>query len=165
MPNKQPEFTHHIRQDAGVFIVSPRGHLDSVAARGLKPKTDELLNGGARRVVFDCRELAYLSLSGLGIMLAVAGELQRRGGRFAVCNMVAEVLDTFRLSRMDRIIPIFDSLDAALAASRMARSGTAPNPRSAFVSRRSLVNRLQGLNFDVTVANLRVMPRFNPWNG
>ena len=110
MPNKQPELTHHIRQDADVFIVSLRGHLDSAAARGMKPKTDELLNGGARRVVFD-------------------------------------------------------SLDAALAASRMARSGTAPSTRSAFVSRRSLVNRLQRLNFDVTVANLRVMPRFNPWKG
>ena len=163
MPKKRPAFTHHVRRDADVDIVALRGHLDNVATRDLKPALEELLDGGARRVVFDCRGLDYLSLSGLRIMLVVARDLQRRGGLLVVCNVVAELSEIFRLTRMDRIIPVFDSLDAAVAASRMAPGSAAPHPRSPGVNRRGLLHRLQGLNFDVTFTDLKLKQPFDPW--
>ena len=58
MSNKRPEFTHHIRRDDNVFIVALRGYLDCVAARGLRQEIEELLNGGAMCVVFDCQAFA-----------------------------------------------------------------------------------------------------------
>ena len=134
MSNKRPEFTHHIRRDDNVFIVALRGYLDCVAARGLRQEIEELLNGGAMCVVFDCHELRYTGLSGYGIVLTAAKELQRRKGHFALCNLVPDLKDVFRLAgMMDLNIPIFDSLDAALAVCRetprRTDTGRAPGGR------------------------------------
>ena len=55
-------------------------------------------------------------------MLTAAKELESRKGRFALCNLVPDLKEIFRLASMMNLkIPIFDSLDAALAASRMVR--------------------------------------------
>ena len=74
-----------------------------------------LLDDGVERVVLDCRELSYVGVTGLGVVLATARELQSRGGRFALCNLALHLKDVFRLSDLDEIIPVFDSLEAALA--------------------------------------------------
>ena len=74
-----------------------------------------LLDDGVERVILDCRELSYVGVTGLGVVLATAQELQSSGGRFALCNLAPHLKDVFRLSDLDEIIPVFDSLDAALA--------------------------------------------------
>ena len=112
---ERPEFSCEIRQDPNVLVVTLRGHLDIYAAKGLKEEIDELLDDGAERVVLDCQQLSYVGVSGLGIVLATAQELQRREGRFALCNLVPNLRDVFRLSDLDEIVPVFDSLDAAVA--------------------------------------------------
>ena len=115
MPARRPEFSHDILPNADALIVTLRGHLDANAAGRLKDRLDELLGDGAERVVFDCRELTYVGANGLGVMLATARELQRRGGRLALCNLPPDLADVFRLPDLDEIVPVFDSLDGATA--------------------------------------------------
>ena len=115
MPERRPELSHDILPNAGAFIVTLRGPLDANAARGLKERLDELLGDSAERVVFDCRELTYVGANGLGLLLAAARELQRRGGRLALCNLPPDLADVFRLPDLDELVPVFDSLDGATA--------------------------------------------------
>ena len=110
MPERRPEFSHDILPNADAFIVTLRGRLDAYAAGRLKERLDELLGDSAERVVFDCRELTYVGASGLGVMLATTRELQRRGGRLALCNLPPDLAGVFRLPDLDEIVPVFDSL-------------------------------------------------------
>lgn len=122
MPKKRSEFSHRIRNDGNVTIVALRGHLDGYAAIRLRPKIDELLNGNAMFVVFDCRELSYTGLIGYSLVLTTARELQQRKGRFALCNLPPDLKDVFvRAGMMNLDIPIFESMDKALAAIRITR--------------------------------------------
>ncbi|MDE2928767.1 MAG: STAS domain-containing protein [Acidobacteriota bacterium] len=119
MSKKPSEFSHHIRREGNVVIVALRGHLDGFAAMELKPAIDELLSGGAMFVVFACRELSYTGLIGYRVVLTTAKKLQRRKGRFAMCGLAPGLKEIFQLAgRMNPDIPIFDSLDEALAAIR-----------------------------------------------
>ena len=122
MSKKRPEFSHHLRNDGDVIIAALRGHLDGHAAIGLKPEIDKLLNGSPGFVVFDCQELSYMGLIGYTIVLTTARKLQRRKGRFALCALAPDLKDIFvRAGMMNLEIPIFDSMDEALAANRIAR--------------------------------------------
>lgn len=123
MSKKRPEFRHRIRRDGNVIIVALRGHLDGFAALRLKPEIDEILTDGAKFVVFDCQELSYTGLIGYEIVLTTAKELQRREGRFALCNLAPDLKEIFQLASMLNLeISIFDSLDEALTAIRIART-------------------------------------------
>ena len=120
MAKKRPAFSHDIRRDGNVVIVALRGHLHGAAAVGLKPEVDRLLDEGATSVVFDCRDLTYTGMYGFQIVLAAAKELQRRKGRFGMCNLIPELREIFWLASKTSVnIPIFDSLEAALAAGRI----------------------------------------------
>ena len=118
MAKKPLAFSFEIGRDAGVFVVTVQGHLNSPAAKGFEESMQGLLDDGAERVVLDCRKLSYIGSAGLRIVLTTARELQRREGRLALCNLVSHLADIFRLSGMHRIIPMLDSLDSALAAAR-----------------------------------------------
>ena len=117
---KQPEFRHPVRRDGNIFIVALPERLTAFAAIGVKAKIDELLKDGAMSIVFDCQELSYTGLNGYTIVLNTAKELQRRKGRFALCNLPPDLKEVFHYAgQMNLDIPIFDSLDQALAASRI----------------------------------------------
>lgn len=122
MAKKRPEFSHHIRNEGDVIIAELRGHLDGHAAIRPKPEIDKLLNGSPRFIVFDCRQFSYTGLIGYTIVLTTARKLQRRKGRFAPCALAPDLNDIFvRAGMMNLDIPIFDSIDEALAANRTAR--------------------------------------------
>ncbi len=71
-------------------------------------------------LVFDCQELSYIGPYGHGIVLTAAKQLQRRKGRFALCNLAPDLKEMIELlSQTNLNTPIFDSLGAALAAFRM----------------------------------------------
>ena len=119
MSKKRPEFSHHVRRDGNVVIVKSEGHLNGFAAKELKPEMDAILAEGVASVVFDCEGLSYTGMYGYQIVVATAKELQRRKGRFAMCNLIPDLAEIFRLLDLTTVsIPIFDSLDAALAATK-----------------------------------------------
>ena len=112
MSMKQPEFSHHIKNGGNVTIVTLRGHLNGFAAKGLRPEIDQILDRGARSIVFDCRELSYIGLIGYTIVLTSARKMQRRKRRFALCNLAPDLKEIFqRAGMMNLDILIFDSLD------------------------------------------------------
>ena len=122
MSMKQPEFSHHIKNGGNVTIVTLRGHLNGFAATRLRPEIDQLLNGSVRSIVFDCGELSYTGLIGYTIVLTSARKMQGRKGRFALCNLAPDLKEIFqRAGMMNLGILIFDSLDDALNAGRVAR--------------------------------------------
>ena len=119
MSKQRPEFSHHVRRDGDVVIVTLKGHLNGLAANGLRTEIDGILAEDAVSVVFDCEGLSYTGMYGYQIVVTTAKELQRRKGCFAMCNLIPDLKEIFQLLDLTTVsIRIFDSVDAALAATK-----------------------------------------------
>ena len=49
--------------------IRPSGRLDSDAAPRLEAEILDLIAGGARRILFDCSDLTYMSSAGLRVVV------------------------------------------------------------------------------------------------
>lgn len=73
-------------------------------------------------VVLDLAAVDFLDSSGLGAIVAVRKYLPR-GANLHLANLRPAVARVMALTRMDRVLPIHDSVEAACAAAQAARAG------------------------------------------
>src|ERR1700751_2448 len=63
------------RESADGVSVVVRGEVDMATATQLRDALTELVDGGATRIVLDCRGLEFLDSSGIGVLIAVRKRL------------------------------------------------------------------------------------------
>lgn len=73
---------HHVadldlesRPDAGGDTVIVRGEIDMATAPKLRDLLNQLVDSGSTRILLDCRGLAFLDSSGIGVLVAVRKRL------------------------------------------------------------------------------------------
>jgi anti-anti-sigma factor len=76
----------------------------------------------ARRLIFDMRDVRYVSSAGLRVILIAAKQAQSASGGVAVFGLQANVAQVFAISGFDKVITIADS-DADARASLAAAQG------------------------------------------
>jgi anti-sigma B factor antagonist len=64
--------------DAGT-VITVRGDVDMASAPQLRDVLDELVEAGSQRIVLDCRALAFLDSSGIGVLIAARNRLGDEG--------------------------------------------------------------------------------------
>lgn len=77
---------------------------------------------GVKAMVLNLAELEYLASRLLGVLAGLHHKLARDGRTLSLCRVRPEALRAFKLSRMDRIIPVFTSEEEARAAFAKLRS-------------------------------------------
>nr|WP_221380487.1 STAS domain-containing protein [Actinoplanes polyasparticus] len=96
-------------------VVSVGGELDMDTAAELHDFLQEVADTGAVQVVLDCAELSFMDSSGLGIFLVWFKELQGRGGRLCVAAVQDTVAYVLRVSAVEQVLDVYDTVDAAEA--------------------------------------------------
>lgn len=100
-----------------VLVVKPAGELDHHTAATLKEQIEsELAQGVVRDVVLDLSGLAFMDSSGLGVLLGRYKHLARWQGKMMACGLQPPVEKVFRLSGLERLIPVHQNLAACLRA-------------------------------------------------
>ena len=61
--------------DDAADVIAVRGEIDMATAPQLRDLFDQLIEAGSRRIVLDCRELAFLDSSGIGVLVAARNHL------------------------------------------------------------------------------------------
>jgi anti-sigma B factor antagonist len=79
---------------------------------------------GCRKVIIDCREASYLDSTGIGFVVQIYKRVKNSGGQFVLANMNRRVREVLELTTLDKIIPLFDEEQAALASLRDAELGS-----------------------------------------
>jgi len=97
-----------------VTVVHVRSVVDLVTARDLAHVVRERLEAGCRRLVVDLGEGAWLDGSGLRVLVEATVLLHNREGSLAVATRDIRVRRVLELSGLDRILPVFESVDEAL---------------------------------------------------
>ncbi len=112
-PTPPVHLTSSLRGEVLVLRVDER-RLDARVAVGFKTQAAAMVEGGAL-VVLDLSPVAFMDSSGLGALVGVLKQCGRRGD-LALAGVNAPVLELLKLTRMDRVFAIHDSVDAAVAA-------------------------------------------------
>ncbi|MCG6876053.1 MAG: STAS domain-containing protein [Betaproteobacteria bacterium] len=109
-----------IGESEGVSTVEPKGRIDSVTAREFGDRVCELIRSGAKRVVIDLANIAYISSAGFRALL-IAGKLaEETEGKLALCGVVGEVQRLFDISAFTTAFQIYPTREECIAKVRSA---------------------------------------------
>ena len=104
------------RQEPEALVVKPlENRLDSYVAEAFKIHMKDLVANGHLHIVLDLSDIDFVDSSGLGAIISTMIAL-RPQGQLMVCNAKDNVLSLFRLTRMDRVIPMKNDVNEALQA-------------------------------------------------
>ena len=105
-----------VRQDTGgVAVISVQSErLDAVIAVRFKDRFRELTDEKMHRYILDLSGVGFMDSSGLGAVVAVYKFLGRERV-FDLAGLSPAVDRVFRLTRMDSVFTLYDTVEQALA--------------------------------------------------
>lgn len=74
------------------------GRLDTPASQEFGPQIEALKADAAGTIVLDCKELTYISSSGLRLFLTLRKEAAERGGNVIISHIRDEIRSVFRMT-------------------------------------------------------------------
>ncbi|MFT7518328.1 MAG: anti-anti-sigma factor [Kiritimatiellia bacterium] len=107
-----------IRTEGDVGIVVLSGHLDTVSSAAADVALIELVTSNAKIHVVDLSGVSFVASSGLRVLLKAVKALRRRKTKLLLAGMAPGVHEVFAVSGFLAFFKVYDSLDAALVATR-----------------------------------------------
>ena len=101
----------------GVFIVSPVGGIDIATYPILEKKVDQLLEASPSTLVFDMKEVEYISSAGVRVVLKAQKVLKKTQGKVVLMNLqphVKKVFDIINALPSQQIFSSIEELDEYL---------------------------------------------------
>ncbi len=98
----------------GAVVVRVKGkRIDASQAPVVREAVTKRIEAGPRKIVLDLTLVEFIDSIGLGVLVAC---FKRMGGqgKLAIIGAQGTVARLFKLTRMDRVFPLYDSLDEAL---------------------------------------------------
>lgn len=86
--------------------------LDASIAPEFKHQMEELINQGNHQIILDMSNLGFMDSSSLGATVAVLKSMGNQG-KLVISGANGVVLDLFKLTRMDRVFTLANSLEEA----------------------------------------------------
>jgi anti-anti-sigma factor len=109
----------------GLLVLRPVGRIDNLTSAAFQDRLLVAARAGAADVVVDFAEVAYISSAGLRALMA-ASKAKPKERRIAVAALNDVVGEIFAISRFAEVIPIFDTVEAAIAAREEASRAPPP---------------------------------------
>jgi anti-sigma B factor antagonist len=113
-------------------VVEVQGELDLATEPQFRDRMQQVISGGADRVVVDLAGVGFMDSSGLGTLAFAFRELRAVGRQLFLAAPQNRVRMVLAITAMDQAIPVYDTVDAAdddLGRDRpQADSGAARSP-------------------------------------
>ena len=101
------------RSQDGITIVDVSGRMDAATSRDVETALNTIIEGGIRKIVFNGKNLTYISSSGLRVILASLKRLKQDGGELALAALQPAPLEVIRMTGFDRIFTIYENSELA----------------------------------------------------
>jgi anti-sigma B factor antagonist len=105
-----------VREVSGVNILDLSGSLDTNTSQAAEDEVNSLISAGHGKILFNFKELDYISSSGLRVLLATAKKLKVSGGLMKVCSLNSVVQEVFDISGFAGILNLASDEEEALAS-------------------------------------------------
>jgi anti-sigma B factor antagonist len=111
---------YSIREEGGVRVLGLQGPIDVSQAMDLRDGLGQQIDGPGARVVLDLTDVTFIDSSGIGVLVGAHRKADAAGAMFALAGARATVGRVFELTRTNRLLRIYASVDEALAALQAA---------------------------------------------
>lgn len=81
----------------GIIFVMPEGRLDADTHGFLREKITPYLSEFTKTLIFDMKNLDYISSSGLGVIFQARKAIDQKGGRFIMTNLQPQIKKVFEI--------------------------------------------------------------------
>jgi anti-sigma B factor antagonist len=105
-------------RDVTTRVIEPDGEIDLATAPNLKATLDAAIDEGARYVLVDFADVAFLDSTGIGVLLSVERKLRTRDGKLIVVCDEPLLRRVFEIGGLTDVLNISPSRRAALSAAR-----------------------------------------------
>jgi anti-sigma B factor antagonist len=103
-----------VSERGGYAVLSVRGEIDTYTAPRFHEALIALVTEGRRQIVVDLDGVDLLDTTGLGVLIGGLKRVRSHDGELALVCTRPRVLRVFETTRLTKVFPIFDSLDAAV---------------------------------------------------
>ncbi len=98
-------------------VLEVRGEVDLTAAPRLRHALVAIVAEGHDHVVVDLTDTEFLDSTGLGALVAGLKRIRARGGEMRVVCSNPRVCKVFEITSLDRVVPMFETVEEACAFS------------------------------------------------
>jgi len=102
-----------LEKRSGVNIISLNGRLTVASSQTFFTQMVSLLEKGENDFIFDMSQLEFIDSTGLGTVIRILKRVEEAAGRILLSSPQPKVHEMLKLTRMDYVFKIFDSLDQA----------------------------------------------------
>ncbi len=95
-------------------VVAVTGEIDLFTAPEFKQRVMAPIAAGVDHVIIDLTETTFVDSSSLGVLIGAHRRLKSRGGRLMVACDNEAIVKTFRITGLDSVFSLVDSVEAAL---------------------------------------------------
>jgi anti-anti-sigma factor len=103
--------TVHSEPGPGFVTIRPTGSLDSYTYPELSERVVDIMKGKPRVLVFDLKELHYISSAGVRVILWTRRTMRAAGGDVALTNLQPLVRKVFEFIKALPTMNVFESAD------------------------------------------------------
>lgn len=105
--------TLEVKEDQQIFRLT--GQLDAFSEPTFRKVVSDRLTAGSSQVVLDLSKIDFLDSSGLGALVQLAKQAKGQEGSLQIVTN-PRVTQTVKLVRLEKFLPLHNSLDEAIAA-------------------------------------------------
>ncbi len=106
------EINEEKQGDIKVFKI--KGRLDSKTSPEFEEKIIESSQDGTTKMIFDFKDLEYISSAGLRVILKATKEMKKTDGLIVLCSMQDYVKEVFEIAGFDTFLSIEETFDDAV---------------------------------------------------
>ena len=110
------EFAVSTRTEGPFTVVEVSGEVDVYTAAKLRAALDEEIAAGRNRLVVDLDAVTFLDSTGLGVLVGRLKVVRNHSGWLRLVCTQDRVLRVFRITGLDTVIGIHDTLEDALSS-------------------------------------------------
>lgn len=93
-------------RNGNATLVTLKGRLDTAAALECENKFYELDEATHETIHLECKELEYISSSGLRLFLGLQKKVMKNGGRLIFHHVAAPILEIFKITGMSAFFTV-----------------------------------------------------------
>ncbi len=102
--------------DSLIMTLRLIGRLDASTVSQLEHALSEAQAAGVRAVLVDMSQLAYVSSSGLRVLLSTRSAMRKKGGDIFLCALSRSVREVFDMVGFSAIFSLFETVEMGLEA-------------------------------------------------
>ena len=109
--------------DSGYTVIAVGGEIDVYTAPRLREKLISLVESGSYQLIVDMEAVEFLDSTGLGVLVGGLKRVRAHDGWIDLVCSQSRILRIFRITGLNKVFSIFDSIADAVAAHQVPAPG------------------------------------------